>query len=88
MAKSWRKNRYRSPQKEEIVKATADFVGRITPPLPVWAPMPPSPQITKGTPGIVNGRVADAPEMFDVSFESDDGKTVRVEVHPEQIQLI
>lgn len=88
MAKSWRQNKDRNPQKGEIVKATADFVGCITPPPPTWASTRPSPQIRKGTQGIVIGRVADAPEMFDISFESDDGKTVRVEVHPEQIQLI
>lgn len=88
MAKSWRQNKDRKPQKGEIVEATQNFVGHVTPPPPVWAPMPSSPQITKGTQGIVNGRVTDAPEMFDVSFECDFGKTVRVEVHAEQIQLI
>lgn len=72
----------------DIVISNEQFVGRITPPPPVYAQTNEhSAVIHSGTPGIVYGRAAGAPEFYDVGFERDGGKIVRVETRPDQIDL-
>ena len=78
----------RKPKPGDIVRATMDFVGRRTPPPPVnvWNTAP-DPQIFRDTVGILQGPAAGAPDLYDVAFETDDGKTIRVEARPDQIEL-
>ena len=72
----------------DIVVATAEFVGRVTPPEILMGDLPTNPSsynIPKGAQGLFHGRAEGAPDLHDVEFEVD-GAFRRVEVHPGDIQ--
>ncbi|MDB5265804.1 MAG: hypothetical protein JWM39_517 [Parcubacteria group bacterium] len=72
-------------RKDDLVIATEDFSGRITPPLGTYRG-PSLRDIPFGTRGLVHGRASGAPDLFDVDFDVG-GEFRRVEAHPHQITL-